>query len=712
MKKIRTVWLIAGLLPVLAAVQSASADTAADLKEAQGLYDSARYAQAEALYKRIITDNPRTEAALDGQRSLAMLYARMGKDALLIQVCEGLIANYGQRQDLPAILGQVVDECRNANRHSAAASLCQYLVQHWPKQDKAIFHQAHLVACQVCLKDEAAANAAFEKLQTQYGDHPEYRQAVLAIGDNLRWRDIRPDVARQMYTLAASGEPWPDAILARMGLAISCIRLKDYDAAQAAIGTPQTDFSSDTRLGQALCHIGDAYRSQRRHGDARLLYQHVIDNRSGDDYAMWSQVGVAVSAIDAKDEQTAEAAVEKLRTDHDKRADFAAAVCVVADNYRWREGFANAKDLYALGATAASNHRQGIWLQMGLAICSTCINEPNIAEAAIAKLHSQYRNDPGLAQALYEVGATFASARQYEKAIAEFNQVISTWPDSEYVMLAKVGLGLIQVGQGDDSDAEAIFEKMLNDCRDHPKFAQAVHLMAEAHFNRAMALEQEEAKRVGSAKYAEIVRQQEQSEGVKRNYQKAIEKWRIIIEDLPPSPYTVQAWYFTGVIYRRHLGQPEKALPYYEKVISEWPDYDYAWSAQAMIAKCYERLKDAGKVPPPEAEPKIEQAYKAVVEKYPTCPLVKEACFALGRMNMEKQNWEEAAKYYTEFLERYPRTKEWPTVLLYLGITYERRGQTDAATMLYRTYLDISDPTDSRVNMVKAKLETMEGAEK
>jgi len=641
-----------------------------------------------------------------------MLYAKTGKEALLSQTCESLTKDFGGHKDMPSILGQIADECRNANRYGVAVPIYQYLVDHWPKDENAIVQQANLVSCLLCLKNDAAANAAFAKLQSDYGSRPNFRQVLCAIGDNLRWRNINPQAARQMYTLAASGDPYPEMIWARRGLAISCIRMKDFEAAGPVIESIAADSANDPGVGQAICHIADAYRDIRSHGDARRLYQHVVDHYPNDEYAMWSQAGIAVSAIDSKDEQIAQAAVEKLRADHANRPDFAAAVCVVADNYRWREGFAKAKDLYGLAATAAPNHSQSIWFQMGLAICSICVDDPNTAQVAIAKLRSQYRNNPGLAQALYEVGATFGNAKQYDKATAEFNQVIATWPDSDYAMLSKVGLGLIQVGQGNDSAAETAVQKMLSDYRNHPKFAQVVHLMAEAYFYRAMALEQEDAKLIGSAKYAEVVRQQRQSEAVKSYYQKAIQKWRIVIEDLPPTPYTAQAWYFTGVIYRRHLGEPEKALPYYEKVVSEWPNYEYAWSAQAMIARCYERLRDAGKVPASEAEPKIEQAYKAVVEKYPTYFLAQEAYLSLGRMSLEKQQWEQAARYYSEFLEKYPQAKQWHTALAYLGLTYERMGQTNAAAALYRTYIETDNPTDKCMKVIQAKLQKMEGLEK
>jgi len=130
MKKVPAIYQFLVLLSVLSAVQAALADTAADLKQAQGLYDSGRYAQAEALYKRIVTDNPRTEAALDAKRGLAMLYAKTGEDALLAQTCESLTTDFGGHKDMPSILGQIADECRNANRHSVAVPIYQYVVDH------------------------------------------------------------------------------------------------------------------------------------------------------------------------------------------------------------------------------------------------------------------------------------------------------------------------------------------------------------------------------------------------------------------------------------------------------------------------------------------------------------------------------------------------------------------------------------------------------
>jgi len=229
--------------------------------------------------------------------------------------------------------------------------------------------------------------------------------------------------------------------------------------------------------------------------------------------------------------------------------------------------------------------------------------------------------------------------------------------------------------------------------------------MADGYLDQSIALEKAESDRIGAANYARIVHEGKRSEVVKDYAHRAIEKWQITIRDLPPTPrYTEQAWYFTGVVYRRHLDEPQKAIAYYEKVVQTWPDYQYAWSAQAMLAHCYETLARSGRMKKEEAEPKIEQALTTTVQRYPDCSLAGHACITLADLQLQNQRWDQAAVYLQQFLERYPQAREWPTALILLGITYERRDKPEIAAELYRSYLANAGPDDPRVKTVKAKL--------
>jgi len=64
------------------------------------------------------------------------------------------------------------------------------------------------------------------------------------------------------------------------------------------------------------------------------------------------------------------------------------------------------------------------------------------------------------------------------------------------------------------------------------------------------------------------------------------------------------------------LGEYEKAVEYYEKIVSEWPDYKFADIAQCLVGDYLQKLMNSGKLSPMEAEPRIEQAYLAVIENY------------------------------------------------------------------------------------------------
>ena len=178
------------------------------------------------------------------------------------------------------------------------------------------------------------------------------------------------------------------------------------------------------------------------------------------------------------------------------------------------------------------------------------------------------------------------------------------------------------------------------------------------------------------------------------------------------SPYTQHAWYFTGVCYRRHLGDYAKTLEYYQKVVDEWPNYQYAWSAQCLIGECYEKLRDSGVLSESEANPKIEQAYMAVIERYPTCSLAGHACLKLAWPNFQRGRWVEAAMYLELFLQKGPDDPRRSRVLYDLGQAYEKMAEFDAAVQTYRRFIQSANPDDQRIQTVRSKLKKLEGVEK
>ena len=171
-------------------------------------------------------------------------------------------------------------------------------------------------------------------------------------------------------------------------------------------------------------------------------------------------------------------------------------------------------------------------------------------------------------------------------------------------------------------------------------------------------------------------------------------------------------------IYTNELGQYAEGIEYYQHIVDNWPEYEFAWHAQYFVGMYYERLLRAGGITKSEADPLIEQAYQAVIEKYPDCSLAGHACLKLARPNFEKGRWAEAAMYFEVFLQLWQRNPEGQrpnrvlSVMYNLGRAYEKMSAFKLAAQVYGELIKIADPTDPRIERVKARLQELEGAKK
>jgi len=192
------------------------------------------------------------------------------------------------------------------------------------------------------------------------------------------------------------------------------------------------------------------------------------------------------------------------------------------------------------------------------------------------------------------------------------------------------------VASGNDRLAQEALDSLIADFNGHPYLPEVVFRIGEEYYYRAFE-DPDKCVKVISVEY----------------FKKPKDIWERIVAQWPESESIglKHAYYFAAVCYYR-LGEYENALAYYQKVVGSWPDYEFAWSAQYLIGSCYERLRDSGVIPESEANVKSEEAYKAVVEKYPKGPLTANACLKLGRLNLKRQQKAQAAMYFELFLAK------------------------------------------------------------
>jgi len=296
-------------------------------------------------------------------------------------------------------------------------------------------------------------------------------------------------------------------------------------------------------------------------------------------------------------------------------------------------------------------------------------------------LIADFNDQQGLPEALYQVADQYHDRRRYEKARQLYQYIADNLPE-EYVILSRGSLIMLDIGLGNEANAQAALDSLIADFSDNPLIARVIWDTAQVYrelkkYEKANELYQhvidnwpkaehailsrggvvmadiglgndpnaqaaidsliadfndhpvlpEAVFIIGEQYYNEAFRCENEGLDTESEdcFQKAVAIWERIIEELPVKlPQTAHAWCFSAICYGR-LGQHTKAIECYQRVVDYWPDYKYAWSAQFQIGSSYKKLRDAGAVPRSEANAAIKAAYQRVLEKYPDCPAANAA---------------------------------------------------------------------------------------
>jgi TolA-binding protein len=102
-------------------------------------------------------------------------------------------------------------------------------------------------------------------------------------------------------------------------------------------------------------------------------------------------------------------------------------------------------------------------------------------------------------------------------------------------------------------------------------------------------------------------------------------------------------------------------------------------------------------------------AYRAVIEKYPTCRSAPDAALRLGQFFYSKADWMEAAKHLEWFLQNRKGSAQPQAALdalLHLASIYDRMDQPEAAAQARTRLLQTAGPDDPRVQFLKANVRT------
>jgi len=540
-------------------------------------------------------------------------------DAAVDAACDKLITVFSEQETLPKQIHQVAMKYSGSGQSKKAYALHQYNVEHFPDYNglDVIWSQSELIRLDLQAGFYESACAGAEALLGWPPDQNDLPREIHVTARRFAEAG-KHDKAYEFYRYNIEHFPKDMyALWSQVEIVYSHIRdANDTAVADAAVDKLLTVFSKQPTLPKEVYQIADVYSKAGRYNKAIQLHNYNVDNFPDDMYAMLSQVDIVYSYIrDANDSNNTalEASVDKLITLFSEQPTLPERICEVAKKLDGAKKTEKALQLHRYNVDHFPADKYALWSQVE--IIKSYIRDGNDtgADEAFDKLVTLFAGQPTLPKEIYQVGDEYAKALNYDKAGALYQYVIANWPGTEYEMWAKSGMVKLDIYCGNDANVQPALEQLITDFNDHPALPEVVFVIGEQYYYKAFSYKKDaqEAK-------------------MKEHFAKAIAVWERIITELPESDSTAaaHAHYFSAVCYDQ-LAEYENAIEYYQKVVDNWPDYEYAWGALFKVGRRYEKMVKSGLISKSQAGPKIKAAYEELLEKYPTCQGAKHARYWL-----------------------------------------------------------------------------------
>jgi tetratricopeptide (TPR) repeat protein len=593
------------------------ADATSDLKQAEEFKNNSQYEQAEGIYKQIITNNPGTDNAFQSQKELALLYIAWYRQPQADAAYQQLLANFSGHKDIAQAVHDIAYQYRCVNNQLKANQIDQYVVENWPKSDYAVLAQMDLTKSYVNLSQMEAAEVAFNKLLANFSGNALIARAVHDAAQ--QYRGIRKyQKANELYQYVISN--WPKAehaLWAQADLVKSCLAQGDDTAAEAAVDKLLANFNDSPLIARAVWDTGQYYRDLKKYEMASKLYRHVIKTWPKDEHALWAQADLIKSCLAQGDDTAAEAAVDKLLVNFNDSPLIARAVWDTGQYYRDLKKYEEADRLYKHVVETWPKAEHALWAQADLIKSYLALADDRNTEAAVNKLIADFTWSKHIARAIHDTAWEYRKLGNYGKANELDQYVIDHWPQDVQVMWAKMDMAKTNIALGNYTSVEKTINVLIADFNDHPEMPLAIFMLGEEYYNKAFRCENEG-------------RETE----VKGLFTKAVVAWERIIPQLQKSDIIAYAYNVAADCYRR-LSQQEKAMRYYQTVVDNWPNCEYAWNALFQMGRYYEELAKSGSLSESEAAPKIRNVYQQLLEKYPDCKAAEYARYWLSRHNSQ-----------------------------------------------------------------------------
>ncbi len=277
-------------------------------------------------------------------------------------------------------------------------------------------------------------------------------------------------------------------------------------------------------------------------------------------------------------------------------------------------------------------------------------------DAAISRLRKQVKTtkDVELAIVYSQIGEIYYDyMHNYPEAIKAYQKIIHLAPkdisDADLI-LSKMQMGNIYCRMGEYNNAIRLYQEIVND-------------YSKSDFPYQIA----------QRKIVNI-----------RNALSDLEKQQRIIQNSAHKSPAIQARLDIAELYHTDLNQPQKAIEQYRVVVEQNPFVAKAPEAQWRVGYILGKVLHLSE--------EAVTAYRKVIQSYSNSNFAAEAYFQIGRIRESQGQYHESLMAFTHIITDYPAFWKYPAVFYWQGICYERLQDYKSAIDAYKIFLNVYLP--------------------
>jgi tetratricopeptide (TPR) repeat protein len=369
-----------------------------------GQTDSARQ-----LYDYVIAHWPDSVWAIRSQRGIIHAAIKRKDTEATQAALDKLLTDFAQHPDIAGTVYNLAKDYHSLGDRKIAEKLHAYNVEHYAGDKYGLWSQIEIVKAHIADANDAAADAACEKLVKTFASAKSLPHEIYRFG--LAYAKAkRPERAEVFYRHVLDHWPAsPHTAWARLALLDGEGRAESDPVVQKAVAKlvevlPQQDLPGRDIYKAAL----DLDQNQGKPQRALALHQYNAEHSPKDDqYTVWSLIEVVKAHIRAGNEPAATQARQTMLTRYAELENLPDIVYLFGDIYIETGQYDRAEQLYTYIEQTWPGTKDTLWSQVGRARSLIHQGRDDQAEAVFQQMMAEYASHPRLVEGVRILGESY-----------------------------------------------------------------------------------------------------------------------------------------------------------------------------------------------------------------------------------------------------------------------------------------------------------------